>query len=566
MAPWFIRYPKRLQNELQALSDAGFSATLNKSARESGRIEITVKYLLDGVTHDLVATFPDLYPYFPFEITSLTFPGGRHKNQYNNSLCLLKDPHTTWSASDDTLAKILNTQIPKFVQAQQDPENATDLEAHEATQVAGQLLYVAGSYLFTGDWQINMECHKGEISIGVETNFDTNQAIRGAVLEVRDSNNKRLVSIDDAIGNRFSNTFKGRWVRLPSAPSSTNPNDILQEAAAHWPELKTPKFNKGPDVIGILFSDEVEYGKFDESWIFLVRVKTHKTRGVVDYPCNLVRSEPASAKVLQARSPKLFPLREKKILVVGLGSIGSVFAWEMARAGINQINLLDFDILQLGNTSRWMYGYMAIGQPKAHILAHLLQHEYPFVKTIPFHHRIGDVRYFSTQNNDSEVLSQALDGIDMIVDATAEWCVSHFLSDIAKEKGINYIWATGTQGSWGGTIGRVVPGKTLGCWKCFQHYLNDGNIKVPNQENAPYVQPPGCFHHTFTGTGFDMDHVTIEAVRLAVSTLCAGHNNAYPDFNWDIGIVNQFSEDGVPIAPVWQTQRLERHPKCDCNA
>jgi len=565
MEPWFIRESKRFQYELKALADAGFSAAVDESAKKSGKIVITVKYELDGKMHDLKARFPESYPYFPFEITSNTFPGGRHKNQYNGSLCILKDPHTTWRASKDTLAGILTTQIPKITQAQQEPEKAHEIEAHEAVQTSGQLEYAAPSFLFVGDWQISPHYSRGIISIGLEDKSNTNGILRGAVLKVLDDNKKTIASIDDAISNRYDSPIKGRWVRLPSAPSSADPENILNEAISHWPTLRTPTFNDGLDVIGILFPEEVEYEKYHENWAFIVRVNTQKIKFGANYPCYLARADQASTSVLQARSPKLSPLREKKILVVGLGSIGSVLAWQLARAGIGQINLLDFDTLQFGNTLRWMYGVMAIGHPKATILSQLLQYEFPFVKSLPFHHRIGDIQHPPNQHSDSKVLSQALDGVDMIVDATAERCVSHFLSDIAKERAISYLWATGTHGSWGGTIGRVVPGRTPGCWKCFQRFLYDEKFKGPNQENMSDVQPPGCFHSTFTGTGFDMDHVSLEATRLVVSTLCQGSIKGYPDFNWDVGIVNLFSEDGLPIAAEWHTYPLERHPECDCD-
>jgi molybdopterin/thiamine biosynthesis adenylyltransferase len=563
MEPWFLKYPQRLQKELQALQDAGYSYSLDEDERKAGRIIIKVKYIIDDGIHELMAVFPESYPYFPFEITSSSFPGGRHKDPYTGSLCLLKDPHTKWRV-DDRLASILNEQMPKLVRAHQHPENATDLEAHEATQVTGQLQYQAGMVIYTGEWNIDQKYSRGHIVIGVEENVDPNKVLRGAILEVRDEKNCSLESLDVAMSVRYQKKFAGRWVRLPSAPTSTDANVILQQASSIWPDLKTPKFKHGPDVIGILVREEVQYGQYHENWIFIVRTKAHISRGVTSYPTHLVRSDQASIKVLSARSPKLFPLSKKKILVVGLGSIGSVFAWQMARAGVGQINLLDFDHLQLGNLPRWMYGSSCVGHSKSQVLSAVLQQEYPFMKAQFFQHRIGGIKYTPLPLTDLDVLPEALDGVDMIVDATAEWCVSHFLSDVAREKGIDYIWATGTPGSWGGAIGRVVPGQT-GCWKCYQRQLTERTITPPNQEGSPDVQPPGCFHPTFTGTGFDMDHVTIEAVRLAVSTLCLGHESAYPNFNWDVGIVNLFSKDGMPIVPSWQTYKLVKHPECDCH-
>ena len=240
-----------------------------------------------------------------------------------------------------------------------------------------------------------------------------------------------------------------------------------------------------------------------------------------------------------------------------------MFAWQMARSGIGTMHMIDFDHVQLGNAPRWLLGWTAVGFDKAQVLEHFLREQYPFSTFKGWRHRIGTPKFSASQAGDLDILPAALADVDLIVDATAEWCVSQYLSDLAKERGIPYIWVTGTPGAWGGTIGRIVPGHTDGCWKCYQRFLGDGTFKLPNHGATPTIQPVGCFHPTFTGTGFDMDHVTLAAVRLAVSTLCIGEDNSYPDFDWDVGIVDTWNEGGLPISPKWETQKLSKHPECD---
>lgn len=565
MKPWFLdRYSKRLSDEIQALDASGYEYSLSEAERNAGRIVITVKYPIDGKIHDLFAAFPDSYPYFPFEITSPSFPSGRHKQPYHGTLCLLKDPQSNWRV-EDTLAQFLKTQVSSIIEVHKKPDEASDLEAHEAAQITGYFPYQPGTVVFTGDWQIDTKYTHGYISIGIEPNTDPNTILRGAVLNVQDVNQSPLMKLEDSICSRYKTEFTGRWVRLPHAPKSDNPQLILNEAIAQWPSLSTPRYKHGPDVIGILIPEEVQYNQYHENWIFLVRSKRQISKGQSGTALYLARSDQASSAAFLARMPRIAPISNKKILVVGLGSLGSVFAWQMARAGINSLHLIDCDHVQLGNIPRWLLGWMAVGHNKAQILSQFLQHSYPFTKVKSWHHRFGGIKYSPQHPSDSEILSQALDGVDLIFDATAEWCVSHLLSDIAKEKGIPYVWATGTPGGWGGSIGRVVPGNTLGCWKCYQRFLIDGTIKHPSQENVHDVQPVGCFHATFTGTGFDMDHITLAAVRLVVSTLCSGQESAYPDFNWDVGIVDLWEKNATPIAPEWNTYKLNKHPECDCH-
>ena len=135
---------------------------------------------------------------------------------------------------------------------------------------------------------------------------------------------------------------------------------------------------------------------------------------------------------------------------------------------------------------------------------------------------------------------------------------------LAWKRGIPYIWVTGTPGSWGGIVGRAIAGRTDGCWKCFRHHCHDRRYREPAFDSGPNVQPIGCFSPTFTGSGFDMDQVSIMATRLAVSELCRGADQGYPDFDADIAIAD-FWRDGKPIAPDWRSHPLTRHSACDMH-
>lgn len=558
MEPWFRKIPQRLDEEFRALEDAGYSYELDEAAKAAGHILIRVQYPLDDHVHDLTVHFPPNYPYCPFEIAAPTFPNGRHKNPNGGHLCLLKNPQTNWSVKD-LLADFLKTQVAKIAEAHRNPDADGDLEAHEAAQFTGYYPYQPGTIVFTGDWQLPREIHRGYLLLGLPAE-GSNGWLRATVLEVRDEQDNVIGRLDDSLRNRYPITAVGRWIRLASPPPFEIDKAFI-EATKGWSGIRNVRFDNGLDVVGLLFSEEVEYQRFQENWVFAVRQKVRfETPRVHSKVANyFARADELSLRTLQARVKNLSPLLKKRVLVVGLGSIGSIYAWQLARAGIGVIDLIDNDHLQSGNAPRWLLGWQASGYDKAGVLANYLTTHYPFAKFRGFTYRIGS----PLAHNELEVIKKALEGTDLIFDATAEWCVSHYLSDLARERGIPYLWATGTPGAYGGTIGRVVPGKTLGCWKCYQRKLSDKEILIPNHAEVPDVQPVGCFHPTFTGTGFDMDHVTLGAVRLTVSTLCASEERMYPDFDWDVGVVNTWSADGLPIAPEWKTYTLDQHPECD---
>lgn len=546
MKLWFEQYPERLEYELQALRGAGYAPVLDDTKMSAGQVEISVLYPYDGKLHSLTARFPEFYPYLPLEIYGLTLPIGKHICPTSGLLCLMQDLQSSWKTTD-TLALMLAEKVPAILNAHSDQENPE--EAHEGTQRSGQYPYDRNSVLLTEDWEIPKQTPYGKLLIGLESGPEP---LRGAVLEIQDAQGLIIVKMAPEIAKRYQKRIRGRWLRLDSPPSGTG-GGPLADAINVVASVKSLKLDSGVDVVGLLFPEESGYQTFVENWVFTVRTGSWIKSGQY----GLARSESVSVGTMKARVPTLIPLEHKKVLIIGVGAIGSMIAWQLARSGVGTLNLLDQDFVQTGNLPRWMLGLPAVGQGKAQVMASYLKSSYPLIEVNFHEYRLG-----SPSVNHMQSLMPLLQDADLVIDATAERCISHLLSDLCNEASVPYLWATGTQGSQGGVVGRVVPKKTEGCWTCYQHQIQGGTIISPAKEDIPNIQPKGCFHPTFTGTGFDMDNISLVASRLAVSTLCRGEENAYPDVDWDVAVLDLWSKDGKPIAPHWTEYPLSRHPGC----
>jgi hypothetical protein len=178
--------------------------------------------------------------------------------------------------------------------------------------------------------------------------------------------------------------------------------------------------------------------------------------------------------------------------------------------------------------------------------------------------------------SEQAILEQLFDGASLLFDATAEVGVNHFLSIEAKWRGIPYVCIYATHGAWGGLVMRVNPEKNQGCWMCLQHakndYANNGHtlsehaIPIPIGDDTDELQTAGCIDISFTGSAFDLQQVSLAAVRLAISTLCSKDEGGYPDVDWDVAILQLVDENQKPVAPTWKTYPLKVHPKCPyCN-
>ena len=386
MLPWFEEHPQRLEYELEALRESGYTFSLDEHEKTKGQIVLHVRYPIVDEMHTLTVRYPDLYPYFPFEIFAPTFPPGKHIHPYSGLLCTLQSPHQTWS-TDDTLARFLITQVRDLVAAHLKPEAAEDLEAHEGTQVSGFFAYQPGTVVYTGEWSIPVEHTHGKLVIGLEPDSDPNKALRGIVIAVQDAQGNSLAQIDESIASRYAKHISARWARV-SPPLPNLDGGLLYRAAAVWPDLKhVRRFKGGPDVVGLLFPEEAGYQEPIENWAFVVRVKKpDKSGSILAY---MARADKLSRANVQSRVPRLSPLANKKVLVVGLGAIGATCAWQLARAGVGTLHLMDFDHVQLGNLPRWQFGFHAVGWPKAQVLASHIVRDYPLVSAKPYIHRLG---------------------------------------------------------------------------------------------------------------------------------------------------------------------------------
>jgi molybdopterin/thiamine biosynthesis adenylyltransferase len=564
---WFEREPARLQRELDALTDAGLSYVVNEEERAKGRIILDVTRSIEGAEHTFAVVYPYQFPYFAFAVlapASLTL--SRHINPYERNLCLLADVQQLWRDTD-TAADFLTTQLDRLIEANRNPGGSSDVEAHDAELITGHLIYFPDSLLFTINAEIPKENDRGFLDIASESDdTKTERAFRGAMLAVRDSTKKILAELPAQFASRYqkSKKFPARWIRLSAPPKSGASERILDEAIDLWPELSQPTYAGGPDIVALYVPEQTGYRTEGSAWIPVIRHKFGRGRDtkVMRY---LLRPNRAELVDFQARNARLRPLHEKTVLLVGLGALGSIIAWQLARAGVGSLRLIDRDVVETGNTPRWLLGVHAVGYSKARSIANYLVQSFPYLTIEPSHvHGFG----FGDPNLDSarnEALLASLDGADLIVDGSAEWTANDYLSTEARRRGIPYVWASATPGARGGVVGRAVPDRKTGCWSCFQWALNDGTIAAPPEEKDAFVQPLGCALPTFTGAAFDLDEISTEAARLVVSTLLRG-TPGHQDVDWDVAVCAMWDRAAdMPTVPTWITYDLAPDPRCVCN-
>ncbi len=572
--PWWEVWPGRLEFELKCLDDAGIKYRLDEQARAQGIIKIFLQHRVNGKLLDLVAIFPDLYPYFRFEVQAPNILLPRHQAPGGKNLCLIGRSTANWRGSD-TLADSIQNQLPRVLKAARTPISSETeaMEEHQGEPATDYYQYTNDlAILVDSAWCLDQQISRGRLTLDVKAKIQGHAAprLQALVKLIADDGGARLAVADPDLAQGFQSEFPGRWLRLNKRPPLAAPDELVRWLAgpaltlrqASWQAIGGARI----DVIGVVFPEEVGYQKSADGWLFIVRVAKPGTNGR-KWKSYYARAVRGGRIDMNGRIPELASLASDTVAVFGLGAIGASSTLELARAGFRELRLLDFDYVDPGTIVRWPLGLEAAGLLKTTSLPEFLAANYPYTRVKAYTHRLGGVRDVADAvKPDRMLLDEVLDGANIVYDATAEVGIQHLLSDLARERGIPYVSASATEGGWGGLIARIRPGKTEGCWYCLMHHLDTGSISTPPRSPTGTLQPIGCANPTFVGTGFDLTEVAIAGVRLTIATLCSENEKGYPDYDWDVGCLSLRNPDGKLIAPRWDTLALTRHARCEsCN-
>jgi|TARA_R110001583_G_scaffold195321_1_gene371679 hypothetical protein len=556
MDTWFNTQPSLLQGELDRLVDMDASFEIDENEKAKGYLVVHVHYLIEDEVLNLVCRYPDSYPYFPFEIKCENFPEGRHLEPAGKSLCLFADKHNSWDISNDTLAGIIENQVKKIYYIHKSPDTLSEHEnGIEGYQPSGQLQTESNSVIITVNEKPPISNNgRGEIKLNNIKKY--NEAITGCFNIAYENNNDISFTSESNYHQRLPKKSQIRWVKLNAAIQSTNGKQLLAQVINEYPAMKTPIYTKMGgikiDIIAVCFQEETTRNKIDYNWVFIVR-RAWKDKGKKE-SIILVKSDHIHPKYLLARTPNLIGLSEKKVVIIGLGALGSHVAWQLARAGVKNFTFVDKDYLQAGNLQRWLMGLPYIGMAKSEAVAHILNNNYLDIQVNPINLEIGSA--FPIQRNASGnmisvqdvLIYEILSDVDILIDCTAMLNVNQYLAHLCKKQKIDYVWSSATNGAWGGIVGQSPASYPNDVWLDFNMDYGRGTIPPIATEVEDFVQPKGCFHPTFTGAGFDLDTISIMTTRMAISLL---QDVKYGTFNCDVAILEQW-ENNIPIAPKWK--------------
>jgi tRNA A37 threonylcarbamoyladenosine dehydratase len=127
-------------------------------------------------------------------------------------------------------------------------------------------------------------------------------------------------------------------------------------------------------------------------------------------------------------------LRSSRVMICGIGGVGSYAAEALGRAGVGQITLVDFDDICLTNVNRQLHALTStVGLPKVEVMAARLRDINPQAEVIA-------LKAFFSRENAEELLSLRP---DYVLDAIDHFTAKSALITICREHDIPVISSMG---------------------------------------------------------------------------------------------------------------------------
>jgi adenylyltransferase/sulfurtransferase len=170
-------------------------------------------------------------------------------------------------------------------------------------------------------------------------------------------------------------------------------------------------------------------------------------------------------------------LRESKVVLIGMGALGSAHAETLARAGVGTLRLVDRDFVEASNLQR-------------QILYSESDAEARLPKSIAAAKRIREINSdIVTEAVIDDVNSSNIEGIisdaDLVLDGSDNFLIRYTLNDAAVKLGITWIYGAAVSGY--GAAMTIRPGKSP-CLACVFEEMPDAG-SGPTCDTAGVIQP-----------------------------------------------------------------------------
>lgn len=517
------------------LTRAGFTLQSERAPLEqwAGTVEVDWDDPDSGTrqhaSHPVVVT---LGPGFPYEKPGV-YPRDdppiahqRHQSPAGDgaALCLWPEDASGWLPSDD-VARLLERVRQWFIHYHQDdwpPEDRPpDLHLYFNNPSRSPIMMINQQWAppadaKTGRFRVRRDSKRPERAIA--------EAAAGGATTAQSATNSRVSAL---LGLNDIKPTSGVWYRLPREPDiepTLGPlltaidhaaNEDEGWALSHLVGLLGRKVDprRSAAVLALGYPDVAG----QEQWLFLeVNVAAGSSAGLVKWTSatslekipiySFETASIAPDALLRRTGHTAKQLNGKRILVFGLGALGSVVALLLAKSGVPQLHLVDSDVLRPGNTVRHEAGLYAVGINKAQAVMSEIHQHAPDCTVL-----------FDDKTWNPTTLVAWIRSADIVIDATANEAFSLLLNELCVQAQTPVIFATAHRRATIGRIRIVRPGQDA-CLVCHMYgYRCDDPLYpfIPISDEGSFLEE-GCGVPTIEASAVDITETASWASRAAL--------------------------------------------------
>ena len=213
-------------------------------------------------------------------------------------------------------------------------------------------------------------------------------------------------------------------------------------------------------------------------------------------------------------------LESKRVMIVGLGSFGSQIAIELAKAGVGQFALFDFDRVELHNLARHTATVNDLGRLKTDVIYDAIKGKNPYAKVEKFPVNI---------NEDLPLLNEEISKADVVICATDNNTSRFNISEaLVKQQRIGIFGRAVTRAE-GGDVFRYRPDGPCYCCLIGAGWYDTSAEEITNLTSArrngqiaAYVSDEDADAVVQVGLSSDIEPICNLMVKLTLVELSRG--------------------------------------------
>jgi molybdopterin/thiamine biosynthesis adenylyltransferase len=212
-------------------------------------------------------------------------------------------------------------------------------------------------------------------------------------------------------------------------------------------------------------------------------------------------------------------LKDKTVVLIGVGTGGSHVAIELAKCGVGKFILIDRDRLSVGNVVRHSGGISQVGRYKVNVVRDLIYEKNPDA-TVAVHPVAVD---YDNQNDIKGLIAKA----DVVVCGTDSRPSKLLVNQLCVEAGVVAIYGGAFRRAYGGQVLRVRP-KQSACHQCFVAAMPEkaSDVEVSmtaDAEDVAYSDQPVAVE---PGLSIDVLPIANMVAKLALLELLADQDTS----------------------------------------